>query len=134
MQIYRLSEVFQVNNLSYLSWPQIENARSAGKDVDATLVSFCRIKTHHNKVLFTLATVSLMSEAGVLNRHFAGRMWPSKMFKWENIQKYSLLTRYSFIWGNQNVDLLATLAEITNHLRSKQNSFHRGDFMYHRLL
>jgi hypothetical protein len=47
---------------------------------------------------------------------------------------YSLLIRYSFILGSQSVDFLATWAEITIQPRSKQVTFYRGDFMYHRFL
>jgi hypothetical protein len=47
---------------------------------------------------------------------------------------YSSLVRYSFILDSQNVDFLATFAEITNLPKSKQTTFHRGDFMGHRLL
>ncbi len=48
------------------------------------------------------------------------------------LTKYFLLVRYSFILGSQNVDFLATWAEIANYHKSKQDFFHRGDLMYHR--
>ncbi len=50
------------------------------------------------------------------------------------MQKHSLLVRYLFILVSQNVDFLATVAEMTNQFKSKQIIFQRGDFMYHRFL
>jgi hypothetical protein len=39
-----------------------------------------------------------------------------------------------FILCSQNVSFLTTWAEITNLPKSKQITFHRGDFMYHRFI
>ncbi len=47
--------------------------------------------------------------------------------------KNSLLVRYLHILGSQNVDFLVTWAEITNMPEGKQITFHREDFMYHKL-
>jgi hypothetical protein len=44
---------------------------------------------------------------------------------------YSLLIRYSFILGSNNVDFLAARVEITNQPKSKRDGW---DFMYHKFL
>ncbi len=41
----------------------------------------------------------------------------------------SLLDRYSFILGSQNVDFLGCLGRKKNQPKSNQITFHRGDFM-----
>ncbi len=48
------------------------------------------------------------------------------------LMMYSLPVRYLFLLGSQNVDFLAVWAEITSQSKSKQITFRRGDFMYHR--
>jgi hypothetical protein len=48
--------------------------------------------------------------------------------------KYSLLIKCSFTLVNQNIDFLAARAEITNQPKSKEITFHRGGFIYHRFL
>jgi hypothetical protein len=47
------------------------------------------------------------------------------------IYSYSLLVRYLFILGSQNVYFSGCLAKITTQPKSKQITFNIGDFMYH---